>query len=175
MLLSLATLCGCKQESVTRVPKEADGYQPIYADPASVKEVKYEAAKPVAEAGKIYYKGGYIFQVDEGTGIHVVDAKDPAKAVRIGFISIKGCHEVAIAGNYLFTNNLSDLITVNISDLSKPKVVKRIDNAFNLNAFTQNYAELPPERGYFECPDKNKGIVVGWRKAKLQSPKCSNF
>ncbi|MEJ7683183.1 MAG: hypothetical protein WKG06_36070 [Segetibacter sp.] len=112
MLLSLATICGCEPESITKVPKEAEGYKPVYADPATIKEVKYEPAKPVANAGKIYYKGGYIFQVDEGTGIHIVNAANPSQAGRVGFISIKGCHEIAIKGNYLFTNNLSDLITV---------------------------------------------------------------
>lgn len=168
MLLSLATMYGCEPDSVIKVPKEAEGYRPIYADPATIKEVKYESAKPVASAGKIYYKGGYIFQVDEGTGIHIVNAANPSQASRVGFISIKGCHEIAITGNHLFTNNLSDLITVDISDFSKPVVVKRIANAFTAT-------ELPPGRGYFECPDKNKGIITGWRKEMLQSPKCSNF
>ena len=170
MLLSLTTIYGCEQESITKVPKEAEGYRPIYGDPATVKEVKYEAAKPVASAGKIYYKGGYIFQVDEGTGIHIVNAANPSQAGRVGFISIKGCHEISIKGNYLFTNNLSDLITIDISDFSKLKVAKRIDNAFILTN-----AELPPESRYFECPDKNKGIIIGWRKDMLQYPKCSNF
>lgn len=65
-----------------KVPKEAEGYKPVYADPATVEEVKYEAAKPVADAGKIYYKGGYIFQIDLGTGIHIVDAANPSKPGR---------------------------------------------------------------------------------------------
>lgn len=170
IVLGLATMYGCEPESVTKVPKEAEGYRPVYADPATVKEVKYEPAKPVANAGKIYYKGGYIFQVDEGTGIHVVNAVNPPQTRRVGFISIKGCHEIAITGNYLFTNNLSDLITVDISDFSQPKVAKRLANAF---AVTNT--DLPPERGYFECPDHNKGIIIGWRKEMLHSPKCSNF
>jgi len=176
ILLSLATIYSCKQESITKVPKEAEGYRPIYGDPATIKEVKSEPAKPVGSPGKIYYKGGYIFQVDEGTGIHIVNTANPSQAGRVGFISIKGCHEIAITGNYLFTNNLSDLITVDISDFSKPKVVKRISNAFTTsNTELSTNTELPPERGYFECPDKNKGIVVGWRKEMLQYPKCSNF
>lgn len=170
MLLLVATIYGCEAESVTKVPKEAEGYKPIYADPATIQEVKYETAKPVTNAGKIYYKGGYIFQIDEGTGIHIVNTANPSQARRVGFISIKGCHEIAITGNYLFTNNLSDLITVDISDFSKPKVVKRI-----VHAFTLTNMELPPERGYFECPDQNKGTVIGWRKEMLQYPKCSNF
>jgi hypothetical protein len=102
-----------------------------------------------------------------------VDAANPSQAGRVGFISIYGCHEIAITGNFLFTNSLSDLITVDISDFSQPKVVKRIANAFTL-ANTIN-TELPPARGYFECPDKNKGIIIAWRKEMLQSPKCSNF
>ncbi len=77
---------------------------------------------------------------------------------------------LTIAGNYLFTNNLSDLITIDITDFTKPQVVKRI-----ANAFTFINSELPPARGYFECPDKTKGVVVGWHKEMLESPKCSNF
>lgn len=40
LLLSLAAIYGCEPESITKVPKEAEGYKPIYADPATVKEVK---------------------------------------------------------------------------------------------------------------------------------------
>jgi hypothetical protein len=161
---------GCEPEPFTKVPKEAEGYKPIYADPALVKEVTYKAAIPVTKAGKIYYKGGYIFQVDQGSGIHVINATNPSQTTRIGFISINGCQEIAITGNYLFTNNLHDLITVDISDFTKPQVVKRIAGAFSLNN-----NELPPARGYFECPDPKKGVIIGWRKEMLQSPKCSNF
>jgi hypothetical protein len=152
------------------VPRETEGYKPIYADPALVKEVTYKTATNVTNAGKIYYKNGYIFQVDEGSGIHILNATNPSQTTRIGFISIIGCQEIAITGNYLFTNNVSDLITVDISDYTKPKVVKRVANAFSVNN-----NELPPERGYFECPDPKKGVIVGWRKEKLQYPKCSNF
>jgi hypothetical protein len=153
-----------------KVPREAEGYKPIYADPSLAKEVKYQSARTVTNAGKIYYKGGYIFQVDQGTGIHIVNATDPSQADRIGFIAINGCQEIAIAGNYLFTNNLTDLITVDISDYTQPKVVKRIANSFSLSN-----NELPPVRGFFECPDKSKGVVIGWAKATLKFPKCSNF
>ena len=102
-----------------------------------------------------------------------MNAANPSQTSRVGFISIKGCHEIAITGNYLFTNNFSDLITVDISDFWQPKVVKRIANAFTLSNTINK--ELPPARGYFECPDPNKGIITGWRKEMLQSPKCSNF
>jgi hypothetical protein len=170
VLFTVAIYSACQPESAIRIPKEAEGYKPIYADPAIASVVKYESAKPVVNAGKIYYKSGYIFQVDEGTGIHILDATNPAQTSRIGFISIRGCQELAITGNYLFTNNLTDLITVDISDYTKPQVVKRVANAFSLNN-----NELPPGRGYFECPDSKKGVIIGWRKETLQFPKCSNF
>ncbi|HEX8332420.1 MAG TPA: hypothetical protein VF622_07335 [Segetibacter sp.] len=170
LFFSFVAMYGCEPEPFTKVPKEAEGYKPIYADPALVKEVTYKAAIPVTKAGKIYYKGGYIFQVDQGSGIHVINATNPSQTTRIGFISINGCQEIAITGNYLFTNNLHDLITVDISDFTKPQVVKRIAGAFSLNN-----NELPPARGYFECPDPKKGVIIGWRKEMLQSPKCSNF
>ena len=169
VLLAIAST-SCDSKSVVDIPRDAEGYKPIYAATSTLKEVSYEPAKSIVIPGKIYYRGGYIFQVDNGTGIHILNAQNPSAAKRIGFISIKGCNEIAITGNHLFTNNYADLITVDITDFTTPKVVKRVEGAFDVSD-----NELPPERGFFECPDNSKGVIIGWRKEMLQSPKCSNF
>ncbi len=40
------------------------------------------------------------------------------------------------------------------------------------NAFTLNTFDLPPAKGYFQCVDSTKGIVVGWEKQHNVDANC---
>ncbi|MEI6948754.1 hypothetical protein V9K67_16305 [Paraflavisolibacter sp. H34] len=139
------------------------GNRPVYAAENKAREISYIAGKqPIVQAGNIYAIGPYIFQVDVGRGIHVIDNRVPAQADRVGFIRVYGCAQVAIRGNHLYTNSLSDLVTLDLSDPARLKEVSRVANAFP--SFRYNYPLVQPEeRGYFACP-RYDSIVVGWVK-----------
>ena len=100
-----------------------EGFVPIYASAQASKQVSIEASKPTEIPGKIYAYQQYLFQVDQGKGIHIIDNTNPQQAQKIAFINIPLCSEIAIRSNFLYTNNLSDLIVFDISNIASPQLV----------------------------------------------------
>ena len=144
------------------------GYKPIYASLQEVNAIGVEAVRPTVHAGKIYAYGNYLFQVEENEGIHIISNSNPQQAQKIAFLKIPTCSELAIKSNFLYSNNLNDLVVFDISNINAPQLVDRLENAFP--AIEQTH---PPLQGvYFECPDPAKGIVIGWTQTTISNPKC---
>jgi hypothetical protein len=159
----------CKEEVVATSGKVL-GYKPLYSNDANLFTIENKPAQNVSKAGKIYAKGNYIFQNEIGEGIHIINNTNPANAERIGFIKIKGSEEISIKGNYLYSNNFSDLVVLDISNISNAVEVKRIKDAF----YVISTLSVPPRRGYFECVDNSKGVVTGWMQDSITNAKCQN-
>ncbi len=81
-------------------------------------------------AGKIWYDAGRLYVNVVGRGILVIDDTNPAAPQKLGFLAIPGNVDVAVRGNTLFANNYDDLISVDIRNLEKPKVLDRVDGVF---------------------------------------------
>jgi LVIVD repeat len=144
------------------------GSKPVYAAESVAKHIQYSPQKhALIQAGNIYAFGKYIFQVDVGRGIHVINNTVPLTADRIGFITVNGCEQISIKGTYLYTNSFADLVTLDISDPVNLREVSRIPNAFP--EFTNNYPLIQPEEnGYYICPQTDS-VVVGWVKDSINS------
>lgn len=149
-------------------PGMVDALVPIYGHQAALKTITQQTPQPIVTGGKIATLGNYLFQVEDGNGIHVINIANPAAPQKLSFIKIPLCNEVTLKGNFLYTNNVNDLVVLNISDISNITVNARIGNAFaNLQA------QHPSQTGvYFECPDNSKGLVIGWELKKINNPTC---
>lgn len=139
-------------------PKYDEVWFPIYGDTSITKIIKSEDAKPILSTGKIYLYNNYIFQIEHGIGIHVFEFEGKIPK-RISFISVYGAQELSIKNNILYTNNLNDLVSINIDDIKNVKVVDRDEELFEM--FSPNHP--PVNTGYFECVDPEKGPVIGWK------------
>lgn len=140
------------------------GYKPVYTADTSYRVVEYiPYAQTVENAGKIYVKGNLIYQCETGKGIHIIDNTIPSGAKRIAFLAVKGCEEIAIKGNFLYTNNYYDLVTINISVPQNAQVVARTKDAFYASSSVLHTWETPPQPGYFQCPQFYRDSVIsGW-------------
>lgn len=147
-------------------PKNVDGWAPIYASTDSIQKIETVAARSIEDGGKIYIKDKILYQVENGRGIHVIDYSDPAAPQKLGFIRCFGAQELSIRNEHLYTNNVNDLVVLDISNLNDVKVVGRKENMLSI------VSTAPPESGYFDCPDNSKGKIVGWERKLLQSPRC---
>ena len=118
-------------------------WNPVYKTDAEFKAPpQYQAAQPLKNTGKIYFYGKYILVNELKQGIHVIDNSNPAAPQNIGFISIGGNVDMAVKGNYLYADNYMDLITVDISTITNPKVTCRTEAVFN-STFWRD-----PQRGW---------------------------
>jgi hypothetical protein len=144
----------------------AEAYVPVYGYDSAKYMVKPMPAQPIKVAGKIYVWGKLLFQVEQHQGIHVIDYTDKQNPVKLGFIGLKGCTEIAVKGNYLIANNMIDLVTIDISQPAQAKEVSRMKGAFS-HLLTNREYEQPGVAGvYYECPDRSKGDVIGWKVEK---------
>lgn len=168
LLLFPFILLACTHDPVTYQPSQVEGYAPVYASATDITKISYEPARKTGQAGKIYAIGNYIFQNELNKGIHIINNSDKNHPEKIGFIQLPFSTEIAVKGNFLYSNNLSDLVVFDISDNSKPTLVKRIKNVFP--PINQKYP--PVLNSAFECVDASKGIVVAWERKSLVSPKC---
>ncbi len=145
-----------------------EAFAPVYMTTQNAEKVTKEAPRPTIQAGKMYVFGKWLFQNDLNKGIHIIDITDRANPRKVSFISIPLSTEVAVKGNFLYTNNMSDLLTFNITDPANPVLVKRISRVFPLS--NQQY---PPFNGVaFECADPSKGIVISWERKQIAKPNC---
>lgn len=170
ILLLYTTSCNYFNYDPTVNTQSVDGLKPIYISDDSWKMITFNATTPpLVNLGKFYYKDDYLYVTQRDAGIHIIDNSNPQNPVPVQFIEIKGATDIAIKGDILYVDNLSDLVAINIADFSNMYVEKRVEDLYPLSEqlFPENYS------GYFECVDSEKGIVVGWEEATLENPTCS--
>lgn len=143
------------------------GYAPVYASDQQIKTITLMEPVPYELAGKIFVIGTKLFQVETGKGFHITDISNPSKPRKAGFVKVAGCAEIAVKSGHIYTNNMQDLVVLDIAD-GKVNVVRRVPGVFKDIVS----AARPPEPGRFECPDSKKGIVVGWERKELINPQC---
>lgn len=119
-------------------------------------------AKAVVGTGNIYAYQHYIFQIDPGMGIHVIDNTIPSAAARIGFIQVKGCSQISIKDDKLYTNSYDDLVVLDFSNLAGVQEYSRLKGVFTEYRYGSPIAS-PPASGYYECPAYGS-FVTGWTK-----------
>lgn len=162
-------LCLCLSSCHPHYDNDEDkqAYVPVYMSFTEKNNISIASVRTTEKSGKIYAFGNYIFQNDLNKGIHIIDNSDRKNPKKIAFLNIPYNTEFAVKGNYIYANNVNDLVVIDIRDMSKPTVVSRMENAFPY--VNQQY---PHQWGYFVCPDPAKGIVVDWQLQIVQSPEC---
>lgn len=146
---------------------DGTGYRPVYKTAEEAAKIQVSAAQALKEPGKIYTYDNYLFINELGRGIHIVDNRDPRNPQNLSFVSISGNYDIAVKGNWLYADNHSNLLVIDISDPKAPKVAKTIANAVPV----RNYPSM--QGVYFECADPGKGVIVEWEKVSMdKQPKC---
>jgi hypothetical protein len=151
--------------------KKVMGWKPVYGADSTYKKLRYfNTARAMTQAGKIYIFGNAIFQNDLGKGIHIIDNSTPANAHRVAFIELGGNTDIAIKGNFLYANNYTDMVVIDITNINAPVEVKRFKNTFITNDALRPYVwQAPKDTGYYECPRYyNDSIIINWVKDSVQ-------
>ncbi len=124
-------------------------YRPVYKTKAEVRaSIKSSLPQQIQNPGKLFVKGNYVFLNDVSKGIHVIDYSNPSVPKNIAFISIPGNVDIAVNGNYLYADQYTDLVTL---DISNPLNVTAVN--FDLKVFPELYP----------VPDTSL-VIVDWIK-----------
>jgi hypothetical protein len=158
-LILCATLAGCKDKIYSKHTANC----PIYLDYSTFRSsITFEAPKSISKQGSIFVKDDFLFIIEPQKGIHFINNANPSSPQKVGFLKVMGCTGMSIRGNYLYVNNMIDLVTIDISDKNHPVVVDRIEDLFPqaLPATNNNYR--------IASIDKSKGIVIGWEVKQVK-------
>ncbi len=165
-------LLSCDPQRVNNGTQE--GYVPIYTNNlASIKTITTGAARPTVNAGKIYTLGNIIYQVEQDSGIHVINYSTPSAPQKLGFIRSFLCKEISVKNGLIYTNNFNDLVVIDATNINNVREISRTPGVFPDLA-----SQYPPKPAnsfstiYFECPDPEKGVVIGWEKKTINNAKC---
>ena len=175
LFLFLTILCiySCEPIEISdrTVEGEVEGVRPIYAatNINNWDVITPLPAQPIQNLGKIYYKDNFIFVNERFRGIHIIDNNDPTNPIPVQFIEVLGNEDIAIKGNFLYADNMTDLVVLNISNLDNIQEVNRVKGLYpdvSANPFPEGFS------GFFECVDESLGTVIGWEEATLLNPNC---
>lgn len=133
-------------------------YEPIFMSYDEFRSLPIDLQQPreLQDIGRIYFYNNYLFINERNEGIHIIDNRNPSLPRQIGFLSIKGNVDLAIADNILYADSYTDLLVINIASIQSPKLVKRIEMAFKNQIFGNG--------GY---ADPTHGIVVDWEAKEI--------
>ena len=146
------------------------GYTPVYSDnDVDLGVIESQEPRDITNAGKIFYYNNFLFVSAKDEGVHVFDNSNPENIQNIGFITINGNRNVAVKGDYIYANNYTDLVVIDISDVEDVELVQRFENQIgNLSDFAP---PLSQEGVYYQCPDEDK-LVVGWEESEFSNADC---
>jgi hypothetical protein len=137
---------------------------PIYMSYEDLRNaVKMTPAHDLENPGKIYFKDGYIFVNEELKGIHVINNQNPSNPQNLGFIEIPGNVDIAIKDDILYADSYIDLVAIDVSDVTNPVEVKRVEDVFPYTTPTLADSEYRVAK-----VDEEKGVVIGWEIKKVR-------
>ena len=158
----------CERQSVNEPSGTVAAFVPVYAKIVDVQTIELLQSQATVVAGKIYAYNNFVYQNEMQKGFHIIKNMGANNFQKVGFLKVPFCTEIAIKGNYLYCNNINDLVVFNITDPANPLFVKRVKEAFPV--INQTYP--PVSNTAFECVDNSKGIVINWERKTIPTPKC---
>ena len=103
----------------------------IYGDLNEQRNIPLEDdIRPIEDAGKVYVSEDLLLIGEENEGIHVYDNSDPENPTPISFLNIPSNKEFYVNDNFIYAESVYDMLKIDMSDKSNPRLVNRVENAF---------------------------------------------
>ena len=152
IILALFFFARCSQDCTETTTYYAT--TPVYGLVDSIRNaVEVQDPREIETPEKLYFKDDYIFLVESGRGIHVINNSNPSKPLTERFIQVPGNHDVAIQDQFLYADSYTDLLVFDVSDVNKIKLENRIPSVF------EYYGDF-----YFESNIDPSFIVIGLKE-----------
>lgn len=130
-------------------------------------EIAPDNPRVLSDPGKIYIYQDYLFIVERGEGVHIINNANPASPQNLSFLAIRGCVDLAVFNNALYVDSFYDLLSFDISNPAHPVLQCRIPDAFEFDNWTliKGYNDDLPFTGI----DTNRGVIVGWTQKEVNT------
>lgn len=121
-------------------------YQKATAIYGNLEEIRNTPLVGIAQAnienpGKIFVSDQFLLIGEEGKGIHVLDNTNAEAPQPLYFMNIPGNREFFVKDNTIYGESYYDVVKIDISDITAPKLVSRLKNAFLTDEVLNNKGE----------------------------------
>ncbi len=111
----------------------------VYADLDAVRsKTLIGTTRQINDPGKIFIDENMLLIGEEDEGIHVYDNTNPASPVNVSFIQLPFCKEFYVENNMIYAESQYDFVKIDITNLSLPTLVNRVEFAFGDAIFDHN-------------------------------------
>lgn len=123
----------------------------------------------VCEATGFYVYEQYLFMVEDGKGLHIIDNSDSRNPQPVTWMEVPGGQGLAVRNNILYMNQYTDLVAFDLTDPEKPEYISRTENVFEPGSvFTRDLGNgnfvaswsANGERRVVDCNSPNGGQSV---------------
>lgn len=126
-LLLLAS-CSKNKGTITLTYNKATA---VYGDIEAIRATPLSGTvRPIEKAGKIFIDNNVLLIGEKSKGIHVFDNTNAFSPVNVGFINLPYTEEFYVVNNMIYAVSHYDLVKIDISSLSTPTLVDRVEFAF---------------------------------------------
>lgn len=121
-------------------------YQKATAIYGDLKEIRNTplvgtARTTVENPGKIFVSDQFLLIGEEGKGIHVLDNTNAEAPQPLYFMNIPGNREFFVKDNIIYGESYYDVVKIDISNITAPRLVTRLENAFLERELTNSKGE----------------------------------
>lgn len=125
---------------------------PVYLDMSEIAKIQVKSSLPQVAPFKIVSNDKYYFVGDKLKGIHVYEKKAGSVSY-LCFIECGLIKDLDITGNWLFCNNFTDLVVLDVSNPLQTNILHRQINHFNRYSSYKEAWNIPWVEG--------KGLIAG--------------
>ncbi|MEM8583429.1 MAG: hypothetical protein AAGF87_04120 [Bacteroidota bacterium] len=107
------------------------GYEPVVIYPEEFRiDVQAQAQQELCTPAGFYYYQDYLLVIEKNEGLHIIDNQNPANPQFVSFLPVKGAAGLAVYNDVLYINNVTDLLTFDLSTPAQPNMLERVEDVF---------------------------------------------
>lgn len=124
------SMTGCMKDKCTRMVTYTQEV-PVFKAYSEIRhDIAATSPRAIETAGKIYLYNQYVLINDVNKGVHIFEVASNATTTPLAFIPITGNKDIAVRNGVLFADNYTDLLAIDLSNISQPSLISRKQDAF---------------------------------------------
>jgi len=130
VLLTIALLANSCKDTCYTTRKEMVSVADYAEANMVLNTFQVQAPRGIAKPGNIYTYGNYLLVCEHEQGIHILDNTNPSAPIALKYIKLVGNDNIAVKDHFLYADNGTDLLAIDINDLDNITVANKVENAF---------------------------------------------
>lgn len=132
LLLLTLLVTGCLEDKCEDIVTY-QVYEPVTVSAGDWRASTFAVTEPsgeVCDPSGFYVYGDYLFVLDRGAGLHVIENSDNDNPNPVAFVAVPGGEGIAVRNDVLYINQYVDLLAFDLREPAAPKLLSRTEDVF---------------------------------------------